>query len=267
MPSVLENLFLLVAPFSLLIQIGLCVHVYKTGRPFWWIWILFMGSLLGCLAYLLIEILPELRVRSPRLGNTSWLVPKSVRLRRAREIVEDSPTVENKLGLAALFSEYDRKEEAAAVAAECPTGVFKADPETIAEVARHQLAVGKLAEAERLLAQADTTHNKSAKTRLDLLHARILLERQRYAEAGAALTPLVISSLGEAPRYYLALCHLGLGDRKRSLDLLADITKKYRNGGAIWRRAEKNWFKLAKQQIREIQLSKNNPVPQKTKTC
>lgn len=261
MPSALENLLLLVGPFSLLIQIALCVHVYKTGRPYWWIWIILMGSLIGCVLYALLELLPEARRQGPRLVKTSWFVPKSVRLRRAREVVEDSPTVENKLALAAMLSDYGRKDEAATVAAECPSGVFKDDPIIIAEVARHQLEAGRLADAEQLVARANTKNHKSARTRLDLLQGRILFGHQRYAEALAVFEPLLPAALGEEARYYFALCHLGVGEREKALELFTDITKKYRKGGAIWRRAEKDWFKAAKQKIRDIQFSNGKPVP------
>jgi hypothetical protein len=255
MPQALENLFLLVAPFSLLIQIALCVHVYKTGRPYWWIWIIFMGSLLGCAAYALIEIAPELRMRSPRLIGGSWFVPKSLRLRRAREVVEESPTVENKLALAALLSDLGRTAEAETVAAECPSGVFKNDPEVIAEVARYALAVGKLAEAEALIARADAQRNRIAKARLDLLQARVLLGKTDFAAARALLESLLPAALGEEPRYHLGVCLQKLGHRDEARELLTDITRKYRKGGVIWRRAEKEWFKAAKQTLSELQQS------------
>jgi len=251
MPQALENLVLLVGPFSLLIQIALCVHVYRTGRPYWWIWILFVGSLLGCLAYLLIEIVPELRMRRPRLGVAGWLVPRSIRLRRAREVVDESPTVENKLALAALLADLDRTAEAEEIAAECPTGVFKNDPQVIAEVVCFKLAVGKIAEAGSLLDQADAKHNRTAKARLDLLRARVLLGQNECTAARALLESLVPAALGEEPRYHLGRCLLKMGSRDEARTLFADILHKYRKSGAIWRRAEKPWFKAAKQALAE----------------
>ncbi len=252
MPDAVANLFLLVAPFSLLIQIALCVHVYKTGRPYWWIWILLMGSLLGCIVYTLVEILPDARRNSPRLIRTSWLVPKGIRLRRAREVVDESPTVENKLALAALLSDLDRTAEAEEVAAECLTGVFKNDPQVIAEVVWYKLAVGKLTEAEQLLAQADTKFNKTAKARIDLLQARVLLGHRKFEAARALLETLVPAALGEEPRYHLGQCLFRMGRREQARELFTDITRKYRKGGALWRRAEKNWFKAAQKALAEI---------------
>ena len=251
MPQSIESLFLLLAPFSLLLQIALCVHVYKTGRPYWWMYILFMGSLIGCIVYLLVEVLPDVRRNSPRLIRTSWFLPKSVRLRRAREVVDESPTVENKLALAALLSDFDRTAEAEEIASECPTGIFKNDPQVIAEVAWYKLAVGKLNEAEQLLAQADTKFNKTAKARIDLLQARVLLGHRKLDAARALLESLVPAALGEEPRYHLGICLLRMGRRDQARAILSDITRKYRKGGAIWRRAEKNWFKAAKQALAE----------------
>ncbi|HLP09008.1 MAG TPA: hypothetical protein VK178_12650 [Opitutaceae bacterium] len=253
MPETLQRLFLLAAPFSLILQIALCVHVYKTGRPYWWIWIIFMGSLLGCVVYALVELLPDVKRNSPRLVRTSWLVPRSIRLRRAREVVEESPTVENKLALAALLSDLDRAAEAEAVAVECPSGVFKRDPEVIAEVAWYELAVGKLAESETLLDQADAKHNRVAKARLDLLRARVLLGKNDLAGAHALLVSLVPIVLGEEPRYHLGRCLAAMGRHAEARELFTDITRKYRKGGAIWRRAEKNWFKLARRALDELE--------------
>lgn len=125
----------------------------------------------------------------------------------------------------------------------------------IAEVVWYKLAVGKNAEAEQLLAQANTKHNKHWKTHLDLLLARVRFAQGEFAAARRMFEVLVPTDLGEEPRYYLALCLLKLEQRDAALQLLTDITKKYRKGGVIWRRAEKNWFKAAKRAINEIQLA------------
>ncbi len=63
----IQSLFLTVGPLSVILQIVLCVHVYRTGRPFWWIWLIMMGSLLGCLLYLFLEVLPDARRNNSRM--------------------------------------------------------------------------------------------------------------------------------------------------------------------------------------------------------
>jgi hypothetical protein len=42
----------------ILIQVGLVVHVIKTGRNTIWIWVLVLLPGVGSLAYLVVEVLP-----------------------------------------------------------------------------------------------------------------------------------------------------------------------------------------------------------------
>jgi len=63
---------------------------------------------------------------------------------------------------------------------------------------------------------------------------------------------LVPAALGEEPRYHLGQCLFRMGRREQARELFTDITRKYRKGGALWRRAEKNWFKAAQKALAEI---------------
>ncbi|HYL70606.1 MAG TPA: hypothetical protein VEY89_04810, partial [Candidatus Dormibacteraeota bacterium] len=45
---------------GLLVQVVLIVHVIKTGRNQIWIWVLALLSIPGALAYIAVEIIPDL---------------------------------------------------------------------------------------------------------------------------------------------------------------------------------------------------------------
>jgi hypothetical protein len=45
---------------SLLVQVLLIIHCVKTGRNQLWIWVLALLSLPGAIAYIAVEIVPEL---------------------------------------------------------------------------------------------------------------------------------------------------------------------------------------------------------------
>lgn len=257
--AALDSLVLLVGPFLFVIQIALCIHIYRTGRPYWWMWIVFIGSLVGCIAYLLVEVLPAARVASPRLGKVSWWVPKSIRLKRARALVDETETVQNKLALAALLHECGEAAEAASIAGGCVAGVFKNDPEVIAEVVEYQLAVGKVDEADRLLAQADTTANRIARHRIELLRGRVRLARGEPEAARQQFESLLASALGEAPRYHLGEALLAAGRKGEAVALFTDITRKFRKSGKLWRQAEKRWFQAARKAIKEIEAGGTAP--------
>src|SRR5262249_27964775 len=46
---------------SLALQIACAVHVVRSGRPLYWIWILFIGSYLAVIVYLIVAVIPDLR--------------------------------------------------------------------------------------------------------------------------------------------------------------------------------------------------------------
>ena len=55
----------------LLIPLALVIHVIRTGRNTLWIWVIIIGSYIGALAYLIVEVLPEmLRGRTVRRAKT-----------------------------------------------------------------------------------------------------------------------------------------------------------------------------------------------------
>ena len=251
----LQSLLYLAGPLSLLIQISLCVHVYRTGRPFWWIWLIMMGSLIGCGLYVLLEILPGMGA-GHGATTPSWFIPKRVVIRRAREQMEVADTVENRLKLASLLHGQGRNEEAEQVVRDCASGVFRDDPYVVAEVAGYKVAVRKYDEAEQLLSEVNTKGNKQAARRIDLIRARILYGRRRYGEALAAFTALQPVILGEETRYHVAMCHLGLGDTTAAAKILDDITRYYRKGGKLWRRSEKEWYMAARRRLKEIWTGK-----------
>ena len=247
----LQSLLYLAGPLSLLIQILLCVHVYRTGRPFWWIWLIMMGSLIGCSLYVLLEILPGMG-GGTATATPSWLIPKRVVIRRARERLEVADTVENRLNLASLLHDQGKKEAAEQVVRDCASGVFRDDPHVVAQVAGHKVTVGKYDEAERLLPHANVKGNRQAARRIELIRARILYGKMNFREALTAFTALKPVILGEEPRYHMAMCHLGLGDPAAATGILEDIMKYYRRGGKLWRRSEREWYMAAKQSLAKI---------------
>src|SRR5688572_1932097 len=77
------------------LQLALIIHVYKTGRPFWWIYILFIAPAIGGIAYLLLELLPDWRVNRGGIWK-----PRSFRIRKLRDDLEETDVVKTRLELA-----------------------------------------------------------------------------------------------------------------------------------------------------------------------
>lgn len=230
------------------LQIALIIHVYKTGRPYWWIWVLFGAPMIGGLAYVGIELVPELR--SPR-GFFYSLKPRRWRIADLRRTLEDTETVQNRFALADELEAAGELGEAHEVASECLRGVFKDDPHTMAEVAHYKVALKRYDEACDILERIDTARDRMLDVRVTALKGDALLGLKRYAEAEEAYESLGGRYVGEAPRAGLALIYEQTGRADQATQIWKDIRTKFRRSNPAWRKTERRWYKLATAKLKE----------------
>lgn len=231
-----------IAQLSWLLQIALIVHVYKTGRPYWWTWILFVAPVIGGLAYVFIELLPGFDGSG---GFIESLKPRSWKIAALRRALDESETVVNRINLAEALFDAGQVREAHNLAVECLAGVFKNDPRTLVDVARFKLALGRHAEALEILGSVDITADRRLAVQVDVLKGDAFLGLQRHEEAEAAYRKVSGKYIGEAPRAGLAAVFEKTGRLDEALALWKDIRSKFRKGNPAWRRAERKWYKLA----------------------
>jgi hypothetical protein len=228
-------------------QLVLIVHALKTGRPYWWVWILFVAPVIGGIAYLLIELAPEMRGS----GLTRGWKPRAWRIRALRAELEERDTVKLRLGLAEELLGAGQPEEARQIAEECLQGVFRDDPHTLAAVARFRLECGQAESALVAIEKIDTKADRMLAQAVALLRGRALLATGRHPEAQVALRSITHGYLGEEPRYFLALSLKETGSIAEARELWVDIRKRFRRAGRGWRRSEKRWFKFAGERLNE----------------
>jgi len=58
---------------SIVLQIAFAVHVVRTGRPMYWVFILLIGSYVAIAVYFFAEVLPEMQNSGAARGaRSSW---------------------------------------------------------------------------------------------------------------------------------------------------------------------------------------------------
>jgi hypothetical protein len=231
-----------------LVQVALVIHVFKTGRPFWWFWILLIAPVIGGLAYIFIELLPEMQATS---GGFSLWKPRAWRIRNLQEELEETNTIKLRLRLASELLAAQRITEACAVAEESLSGAFRDDPHTLANVARYRLEAGKFTEALAALDQVKVEADRMLGSEVAFLRGWALVQAGRHAEAQTILRKIESVLLGEQPRYFLAVSLDQSGARPEARAIWQDIRKRFRRAGRGWRRSEKRWFKLAGERLKE----------------
>ena len=242
----------LIPILSIAIQAGLIVHVIKTGRNMLWIWAIALLPLVGSIAYVVVEVLPEAlggrTARRARSGMQRMMDPDR-ELRRASAEVEISGNVDARRRLAEELLERNQYDAAIEVYQGGLKGIFEHDPTLLLGLARAHFGKRDYA-AARLTLERLTQHNPDFKSAdAQLLYARTLEAQDALDEAERAYATLAPGYPGAEARlrYGLLLKRRGkLADAQRVLKDLLDGAKL---GPAHYRRAQAEWLERARREL------------------
>jgi hypothetical protein len=242
----------LIPILSIAIQAGLIVHVIKTGRNMLWIWAIALLPLVGPIAYVVVEVLPEAlggrTARRARSGMQRMMDPDR-ELRRASAEVEISGNVDARRRLAEELLERNQYDAAIEVYQGGLKGIFEHDPTLLLGLARAHFGKQDYV-AARLTLERLTQHNPDFKSAdAQLLYARTLEAQDALEEAERAYATLAPGYPGAEARlrYGLLLKRRGkLADAQRVLKDLLDGAKL---GPAHYRRAQAEWLERARREL------------------
>src|SRR6266436_5632443 len=141
---------------TLALQAALIVHVLKTGRNNLWIWAIALLPGAGSLAYIGVEIVPEIfggRAGRRTRASVQRIIDPDRDLRQAAAAVELSGNVDARRRLAEELYERGQYTEAAAVYEGGLKGIFEHDPVLLLGLARSRFASGDFGSARASLEQ------------------------------------------------------------------------------------------------------------------
>lgn len=228
-------------PALLLCQVACLIHVLKTGRPYWWIWIIFGFPLVGLLAYIYLEVRPSWGKNG--IHSLAWrLKPARERIRILEAALADSSTIKNRLILAEELHQAGRYDREGEVLSDGLRGPFKDDAQLLMRVAQAHLEAGRTAEAEQVFAKVVPERSADSQLHYGLLRARLLGQSGRHDEAESLFKDLVARKKSEACRFYYAQFLMQTQRRDQAVPILRDILHQYRRGTVVWRHLERRWY-------------------------
>ena len=156
--------------------IWMCVHVVRSGRELFWIFIILVAfPPFGALVYFFAIVLPEL-LRGPaarKVGKTAREALDPTRgYRDAKAAYDLAPTVHNQMRLAAAAAELGRHEEAEALYAQAAQGVHAEDPALLLGRAKALVELNRPAEALELLQRLSAQGKEGSTPQAVLAFAR-----------------------------------------------------------------------------------------------
>jgi hypothetical protein len=238
--------------FSLIFSLLMCVHVVRTQRELYWIFIILIVQPFGGLIYAVVIVLPELlggRTARRMASATRDTLDPARNYRQARAAHDDSPTVGNSIRLgqaAAAMGRYDEAEELFRDAAQ---GVHKDDPTLLLGRANALIELGRYAEALTLLERlgADERQGRTPPAALALGRAYEGLGRFTEADTAYDWAAGRLPGLEALARYAAFLAHTGkLEDARTNL---AEIDRRISKADPMFRKEGRMWRDLAAQAI------------------
>jgi hypothetical protein len=236
-------------PIVFVAQIACLIHVLRTGRPYWWIWLIFGIPLIGLAAYIYLEVRPTIG----KLGIQSllWRLKSSQeRIAIRQQQLEESNTVRNRLALADELHDAGRFDDECDVLSDGLRGAFKDDATLLMRLAQAHLEADRAARADEILTKTVPERSADSQQSYALLRARIQARTGRGPEAERTFQEMGTKRKSEAPRYYYAEHLLRQGRWDEAVAILKDILLQYRRGTVVWRYQERRWYYAAKKLLK-----------------
>jgi len=233
---------------SLIIQALLIVHVIKTGRNFIWIWVIALLSFAGVLAYLAVELVPDLfrsdTARRTARGMRKALDPGAA-LRRYEQEARLTGNVASRQRYAEELVRHGRYEEAIAAYRQALTGLYEHDPNIMLGLAEAQFGNGDAVGARTTLDELMRLNPDFRSPERHLLYARALEAEGNVAKALEEYRALAPAYPGAeaAVRYAQLLKSQGRG--AEAATVARELLDQARLAPAHYRRAQRSWLESA----------------------
>lgn len=237
---------------SILIQLALVIHVFKTGRNTVWIFIVLFAPVVGALAYVILELLPELfgsrSGRNARAKLTQAINPGKA-LREAEERYAMAGTIKNAMLLAELYVQDGRFADAKKLYQDSLTGIYADDPHLLLGLATAHHGLQEYADAVRCLDQLKQKNPLHTSEEGHLLYAKCLQGLGRDDEAMHEFEALSRYYAGPEPACRLGQLLKKHGQTDKANALFRDILTRARRGNSHYRQLHQEWINIAKSEL------------------
>jgi hypothetical protein len=237
----------------LALQIGVVVHAFRTGRPYWWIFVIMAFPIIGSVIYYLVEVAPGGRQERALLKigrDISKAVNPDRELHRRAEELAICGSMQNKLSLAEECTERGSFDDAIHLYESAREGQYVNAPDLVLGLARARFFNGDWAIARDLLNELTAAHPEYYRQDVAILRARSADADGDRPAALHILEEVLERSVGLEARYRYAeiLWRNGQPDHARiELQRVLEHAQRFKVSAA-----EKQWATLSRRTLAAI---------------
>ena len=235
------------------LQLCVVVHAYRTGRPYWWIFVIMAFPIFGSVIYYIIEVMPGSRQERGvmKIGRdiAKALNPDKEMHRRAEELTICG-SIHNKLALAAECTERGQFDDAIRLYESAREGQYIDAPDLLLGLARAHFYNGEYRPARDLLVRLRELHPNYYPQDAIVLGARAAYACGDATTALNELSDILERAVGLEARYRYAEILWQQGEAVRARAELARVVEHARKFRV--RPDEQEWARLAKQTLSAV---------------
>jgi hypothetical protein len=240
---------------SIALQIACCVHVVRTSRPLYWIFILLVFPFLGMLIYFIAEILPGMRndpgARRVVRKVAAKIDPEREKRHASRQFgLSDTQTNRRRLAEESLVS--GDFQQAAELYKGALKGLYETDPETMMGLAKAQFGLGQPQQARETLDALIAANPNYRSKDGHLLYARTVEASGDMPAALHEYENVVQGYPGEEARMRYGLLLLRNGDTRKAKEIFSEILTRSAASPKYYQREQREWIDVAKRELASL---------------
>lgn len=238
-----------------IMQLALIIHVIKTGRSYYWIMFLIFVPLLGGLAYLVIELLPQFSgsIAGQRaVRSVKHTLNPGADLRQHEAAWNQSPNVDNGRRYAEVLLDSGDTDKAEDIINQALKGLFATEPTLLLLKARLQFEKNRTDEAVKTLEMLQEHNPDFRSAEAHLLYARALEAQGKIDDAVREYSAVSGYFPGVEARYRLALCLATAGKTKASRTELESILNDAKLAPSHFRKSQKPWLDAVRSELTKV---------------
>lgn len=235
---------------TILIQLALVVHIIRTGRNTFWIFVVIFAPLIGALAYFIVEILPGLgHSRVVHKANKAILdtVNPNRDVHQLTDTLAVANTVDNILNLANALEERGSYDDALALYAKAQMGMYADDPYILLGKARVLYKKSDFENAKETLDVLIAKNPDFKSPEGHLLYAKSLEGVGDVEKAKHEYETLCEYYSGPEPKCHYARLLKAEGQNEKAFALYQEVVTASKINGRHYNQLYKEWVNIAKQ--------------------
>ncbi len=240
----------ILAGLVFLIQLCFAYHALKTGRPYWWLFIIMGFPVMGCVLYYFLEVFPTSR-ESRRAEQAMRAVSRAINpdktLNERIAELEACGSVDNRVALARTCIEHKKYFEAAALYRSCMTGMYENDPDLRFGLAGALERSSVFEEALKVASALRESHPAFRANEVRLIVAKALEGTGRLDEARAEFQFLAENYPGEEGRFRYGALLKRMGQSDAARDVFQRMLRNAQRMPGHYRDAQREWLRLARE--------------------